>query len=383
MKAPQDESAGSIEAGFASTTRGTIGAEEELMLLHPETFELAPDVPSSVLSLVEGDSRFTEELPSSQIEIRTAPCRSVPELLDQLGESRRELAKRLGASHLLAGAGVHPLAPAQGELNPAPRYEPTRRQLGDEVLSRQLVFAFQVHVAPGDAASALAVYNAFRSYLPEIAGLAANAPFLEGKDTGLASVRPQISLLLPRQGMPPAIPSWEAFADALAWGKAGGLMPHSGSWWWELRPRPALGTLEVRVPDTQTTLGEAAAIAALVHALAVWLGDRHQAGEELPVHSSWRISENRWLAARDGVDAELADLDTGERKPLRERVMALAEELSGTATGLGCESELAQVEHLLRENGSARQRQVAEANGVAELPRWLAGRFLHGLGPVS
>ena len=140
---------------------------------------------------------------------------------------------------------------------------------------RQLVCALQVHVAVGGADRSLAVYNALRPWLPAIAALAANAPYHDGRDTGMASIRPKISELLPRQGIPPAISSWDAFADALRWGVASGAMPVPGRWWWELRPHPAYGTLEVRVPDAQATVADAAAVTALVVCLVAWLAERH------------------------------------------------------------------------------------------------------------
>ena len=97
----------------------------------------------------------------------------------------------------------------------------------------------------GGHARTLAVYNALRSHLPELAALAANAPYYAGRDTGLASVRPKICDLLPRQGVPPAIPSWDAYVSALRWGAAAGALPEPGRWWWELRPHPDHGTLEL------------------------------------------------------------------------------------------------------------------------------------------
>ena len=199
----------------------------------------------------------------------------------------------------------------EGELNRNERYDAAAERYGQRVLGRQLVFALQVHVAPGSADAALAVYNALRSYLPDIAALAANAPFLAGADTGLASVRPSIGLLLPRQGVPPVIESWDEFAQALDWGSRGDTFDRS-AWWWELRPHVTHGTLELRVPDAQTTVDDAAAVAALGQCLVAWLCERHDAGEQLPVAPSWRIAENRWFAARDGAEARLVDLETGE-----------------------------------------------------------------------
>ena len=144
---------------------------------------------------------------------------------------------------------------------------------------RQLVCALQVHVAVGGADRTLAVYNALREHLPELAALAANAPFHAGADTGLASIRPKISEGLPRQGIPPAFASWDELAAELRWGTTAGALPELALWWWELRPHLSHGTLELRVPDAQTTVAEAAAVAAVAHALVVRLAERHDAGE--------------------------------------------------------------------------------------------------------
>ena len=193
-------------------------------------------------------------------------------------------------------------------FNPGERY----RAIGAEyaaVANRQLVFGLHVHVAVRGADRALAVYNALRSYLPELAAAAANAPFYEGRDSGLASVRSRISGLLPRQGVPPAFESFEAYEGALRW--CGFEDPRQ--WWWELRLHPTLGTVEVRVPDTQRTVEETTAIGAFVHALVKHLAERHDAGERLPVAEAWRIDQNRWSACRHGLEGEMLDLESGER----------------------------------------------------------------------
>jgi glutamate---cysteine ligase / carboxylate-amine ligase len=238
------------------------------------------------------------------------------------------------------------------------------------------VYALQIHVAPGDAKTALAVYNGLRSYLPLIAALAANSPFHDGRDTGLASARPRIAQLLPRQGVPPALASWDAFAADLSWASEGGLLVDPGGWWWELRPHPAFGTLELRVPDAQTTVAESSAIAALSQCLVAWLADRHRQGDRLAVHARWRIAENSWLAARDGIDAELIDLDHGERISLRDSIRGLLVELAPVASALGCQRELALISALADQNGAARQREVAVDRDLAGVVGWLASQFL-------
>lgn len=185
------------------------------MLLATDTLELCPAGPE-VVELLSGDPRFKLELPASQIEITTPPSHDVPAVAAALLDARRALVEASAGVVRSAAAGVHPFSPGVGELNRLPAYERTVRDFG-RVARRQLVCALQVHVAAGNADRCLAVYNAARSYLPLIAALAANAPFYEGHDTGLASVRPKLGGLLPRQGVPPVIESWEAYSEILGW----------------------------------------------------------------------------------------------------------------------------------------------------------------------
>ncbi|MCU1452819.1 MAG: glutamate--cysteine ligase, partial [Acidimicrobiales bacterium] len=226
--------------------------------------------------------------------------------------------------------------------------------------------ALQVHVALGSAERTLAVHNALRGVLPELAALAAAAPFHEGRDTGLASVRPLIAGQLPRQGVPPVISSWDAFADEVAWGRRSGMVPEPRQWWWELRPHVVHGTLEVRVPDVQPTVAQAAAVAGVVHALVRHLAGRFDAGHELGAPATWRIAENRWSALRFGVEGELADLVSGERRPTRVRLHQLLDEIEPEA-----EAGLDDARRLVEEGAACQLRRV----GVADAARWLADVF--------
>ncbi len=333
----------------------TVGIEEELMLLDPGTLDLAPIAPT-VLAELQGDTRFKGELPAAQIELITAPCATVGEAAAQLRAGRERLIDVTAGAALAAAAGVHPFASGEGELSEDPRYEFTRREYGP-VASRQLVFGLHVHVRVSGAERALGVYNALRSYLPTLAALAANAPFHDGADSGFASIRPQLSDLLPRQGIPPAFATLDEWAAALAFGRASGAFENA-AWWWELRLHPVQGTVEVRVPDQQTTVGETAAVSALVHCLVIHLQEMIDAGHPLPGHPSWAIRENRWLAARYGLGGDLLNLDTGQRVPARETVLELIESLAPVAGRLRCQAELEAAARLARRNGSERQVQA-------------------------
>jgi glutamate---cysteine ligase / carboxylate-amine ligase len=180
-----------------------------------------------------------------------------------------------------------------------------------------------------------------------------------------------VSGLLPRQGIPPVLQSWGAYAAALE------VVGDPSRWWWELRPHPIHGTLEVRVPDAQSTVADAGAVAAVAHSLAVWLAERHDAGEVLPVDETWRIEENRWRACRYGVEGDLLDLRTGERRPARARLHALLDELEPVAERLGCGAELSRARDLVQTNGAMKLRAAAGRDvDLRRAVEWLSNVYL-------
>jgi glutamate---cysteine ligase / carboxylate-amine ligase len=337
--------AAELRAAFEQHTAMTVGLEEELMLLDGETLDLAPHAAAVVDEL--GDPRFKLEMPAAQLEIVTAPHASVADAAAELAEARRALAAAVAPRFRLAGAGAHPFAAGRGTLNAGPRYEAIAGEYAS-VAHRQLVFGLHVHVAIPGADRALAAYNSLRSYLPDLAALAANAPFYEGHDSGLASVRSRISGLLPRQGVPPAFASFEAYAEALRWHG----FDDPRQWWWELRLHPFFGTVEIRVPDTQATIADTAAVATVAHALVTRLAD-----EPIPPADSWRIDHNRWAACRHGAAALMTDPVTGAREPTRER---LTRALGAPPPEL---------------DGAARQRALAAEHGLHGLVAALADTF--------
>ncbi len=343
------------------------------MLLDPGTLDLAPRA-GEVLAGLDGDPRFKPELPAAQLELLTTPVEDPGELAGGLAAGRRDLAEAAEGIGVLAGSGAHPFAAVEGELNPAESYRFTREEYGP-VARRQLVFGLHVHVRIGGAERSLAIYNALRSYLGEIAALAANAPLHGGGDSGLASIRPKISETLPRQGVPPPFEDFAEFARALDWAAAAGVAPRPRMWWWELRMHPVHGTIEVRVPDQQTTIDETVAVAAFVRSLVLDLAARHDSGQALPIHPSWRIAENRWSAARHGLDGTIADLDTGERRPTRERLGELLDHFEASADASAADG-LAAARRLVVENGAVRQRAIAAEVGLEGATRELADRFL-------
>jgi glutamate---cysteine ligase / carboxylate-amine ligase len=339
--------AAGLRAAFDRHETVTVGLEEELMLLDAETLDFAPRA-RAVVEELGGDPRFKIEMPAAQLEIVTAPRATVPEAVAELAAARRDLAAAVAGRYRIAGAGVHPFADGHGPLNTGARYEAIAAEYAG-VAHRQLVFGLHVHVAIPGADRALATYNALRSHLPDLAALAANAPFYEGRDSGLASVRSRISGLLPRQGVPPALDGFEAYADALRWSG----FDDPRQWWWELRLHPLFGTVEIRVPDTQTTVADTAAVATAAHWLATRLAET-----PTPPAESWRIDHNRWAATRHGADAVMTDPATGAREPARERLERL----------LGAPAPVL--------DGAGRQRALAAEHGLHGLVSALADAFV-------
>jgi carboxylate-amine ligase len=364
-----------LRGRFCHERPGTVGVEEEVMVLDATTLDLCP-VASDLVAQAGHDERFKTELPAAQLELVLAPSASAEELVARLRLARRDavaLARRSGA--VLAGAGVHPFASSEGQLNGGPRYTAIAEEFAG-VARRQLVFGLHVHVALDGPEEALAVYNAIREQLPALAALGANAPYYEGRDSGLATMRPKLSELLPRQGIPPELTSWDAVADMHEWGRSTGAVPETGQWWWEARLHPVHGTLEIRVCDTQATVAETAALTATVRALTALLAARHRAGELPDPAPTWRIAENRWSACRHGVDGRWFDVRTGAVRATRDHLHQVLDELMPFMKSFGSEAELSTARSLVDQPRPARFRALVDEHGLSGAMQRLADDFL-------
>jgi carboxylate-amine ligase len=341
-----------------------------LILVDPDSL-MPVDAIDWVLAEAAGDGRFKAEFRASQLELCTSVCLTVGDAGRELASARTHILERVEGQLRLIAAGTHPASTVASTVTARDRF----RGIADDcawATRRGQPSGLHVHVAVGDPDEALAVYNAARSYLPELAALAANSPFFEGRPSGLASTRLKLTEDLPRAGIPPAFSSWRSLAEFVTWARRGGLFSDLSYLWWDLRPRPDYGTLELRIADVQTRPAETAAIAAVWQSLVAALAVRHRRGESLPVHDTQMLSENRWRALRNGLDGELVDLETGAAVPARDRIGALLDELEPYADELGCREELADAWTLQAENGAARQRATAARNRMRGLLEWLA-----------
>jgi carboxylate-amine ligase len=340
----------------------TIGIEEELMILDADSLELVNAVESMLEHAPRGEIK--PELMESVLEVSTDPCSGTAEAGRQLRALRAQVVARAEQRGLAIGAaGTHPFAMWEDQRIVArPRYRDLISALRF-VARQELIFGVHVHVGVDDPDKAIHVTNGMRVHMPILLGLSANSPFWRADTTGLASTRTPIFRAFPRVGIPPTYASWEDYASRIDFMVRAGVIADYTYLWHDVRPHPAFGTVEVRVMDSQTHVEHTLGLAALVQALVKELSEHFDAGRELSSYPFEMLDENKWLAARHGLDGELVDLPSSERIATRTLARRLIDRMREHCQDLGSEAELDAVEDLLRKgNGAARQIVVYEAN---------------------
>jgi glutamate---cysteine ligase / carboxylate-amine ligase len=340
----------------------TIGIEEELMILDADSLELVNAIESLLEPAPAGEIK--PELMESVLEVSTDPCHDTVEAGHQLRALRAQVRETAARKDLTIGsAGTHPSAMWEDQRIAArPRYRDLVSALRF-VARQELIFGMHVHVGIDDPDKAIHVANGMRVHVPILLGLSANSPFWRAEATGLASTRIPIFRAFPRTGIPPTYKDWED------WEKRIDFMVHSGViedytyLWHDVRPHPNFGTVEIRIMDSQTRVEHTLGLAALVHGLVKELSEHFDAGKQLSRYPFEMLDENKWLAARHGLDGDLVDLPEWDRVPARELARRLLDRMREHCQDLGSVGDLDAVEDLLeRGNGAARQAVVYEAN---------------------
>jgi len=372
-----------MDVNYGSSAPFTLGVEEELQLVNVESLELTSRYAEVFGEAARHDDRIKEELLQSTVEVATKPVRTAGEAIAEAGELRRrahEYAEGHGVRVL--SAGTHPFSRYEHQdVTEKQRYVDLVEELAWAV-ERQLIFGLHVHVGLETAEQAIAVANALRTWLPELLAVSANSPFWHGRDTGLSSTRSKVFDAMPRSGLPPAFESFDEFEQLVDRGVRTGSFADYTFIWWDLRPHPRLGTIEVRICDGQTRLENVAVLVALVQSLAATLAERHGRGELTAPQPATLIAENKWRAVRYGLDADLVDLERDEERPARDAVRALHELARPAAQRLGCGDELDLLEPLLeRGDGASEQRRAADEAGGSLLgvAMWLCEHTTKGL----
>ena len=362
-----------LRSRFDRSEAVTLGVEEELHLVDPSTFDLVSAGPR-LLAELDDPSRFRAELSPAQIEIVSPVCTSPADAVSALVEGRRAVIAVAGSDVRLAGLGAHPFAEPWSGISPGARFAEIERRFRWGAHQGGLAAGLHVHLGIPGADALLAVYNALRGYMPEVAALAAAAPFFAGRDTGLASIRPKLADALPNQGVAPLFAGWSDYAAFLRWGRTTRSFADHTTLWWECRLHPGFGTIEVRVPDAQAAPDDMETVVAVVCALTRWLARRYDRGEPLPAHPAWAIAENRWRAAADGVDGALVDLDVMRPVGTRARIGELLVRIAAAAETPAEAAALDRAHGMLERSGSAAHREIARARGLRGLVEWAAGR---------
>jgi carboxylate-amine ligase len=345
------------------TSKGfTVGVEEELMILDSRTLDLVSAIEELLGPSDHGDVK--PELMESVLEISTDPCATIAEAGHQLRELRRSVAERAAPlGYTIGSAGTHPFAKWEDQrISARSRYRDLISALRF-VARQELIFGMHVHVGLDDPEMAISVANGMRLHVPALLALSANSPYWRGDATGLASTRMPIFRAFPRVGIPPYYADWDDYQRRIAFQVDSGVIEDYTYLWYDVRPHPNLGTVEIRTMDSQTRLEHTVAVAALVQSLVRKLATDWEAGtaqEQCPYEM---LDENRWLAARHGLQGEIVDLPSTGRIATKALIGRLLDEVADHARDLGCADQLAGITDLLdRGNGAQRQVVVYEAN---------------------
>src|SRR3954449_9052209 len=342
----------------------TLGIEEELMIVDAETLELVNGIETMLESMPATEGDVKPELMESVLEISTTPTRNTREAGDQLRELRRSVQATAHEHGLAIGsAGTHPFAMWEDQRIVArSRYRDLIAALRF-VARQELIFGQHVHVGVDDPDKAIHVANGMRVHVPLLLALSANSPFWRADETGLLSTRTPIFRAFPRVGIPPTYKNWEEYSKRIEFMTDSRVIEDYTYLWYDVRPHPNFGTVEIRVMDSQTRIEHTLGLAALIQALVKELCEHFEAGKRLSTYPYEMLDENKWLAARHGLDQELVDLPRSRRVSTRGLAMRVLDRVRHHAEELGSGAELAGIEDLLdRGNGAARQVVVYEAN---------------------
>ena len=359
---------------FTPSPRPTLGVEVELQIVDPVTFNLKQASPA-ILERLGGHPRVKQELTQSTVEVVTGVCETVDEAIADLAGSIADLyglADALGVGFV--SAGTHPFGQWRDQrIFPDPRYEGLVERI-QWPARRLLIYGLHVHVGVSSGEKAIAVSNALTRYLPHLLALSASSPYIDFEDTGLASARSKIFEGMPTAGLPYRLANYgefQRFMNTLVRARA---IETIREIWWDIRPHPTFGTVEVRICDAPSTLREIGLLVALIQALVVTLGDRYEAGATLGILKPWIVRENKWRAVRHGLEADVIINDDGDQGPLRTLIPDLVAQLEPTAERLSGLTALREAHRVLREGASyERQReQYARTNRLPDVVALLA-----------
>ncbi len=356
---------------FHASERSSLGIEVELAIVDRETRELTSAATSILAEMGAshpgGDHpKVKHELFECTLEIITGICGTVAEARDDLEHTLKEVSGPIDARGLaLLCAGSHPFSRWQDQqVSPSPRYAALLEET-QWAGKRLQIFGVHFHVGVRSAEKVIAIANALNAYIPHFLALSASSPYWAGFDTGMASSRSKVFECLPTAGLPYQLAGWSEFEEFMGTFIAAQAITSIREVWWDIRPHPDFGTVELRICDGIPTMREVASLAAIAQSLVESMDVRLDAGERLIVPREWVVKQNKWKASRHGIDADHIADDRGVRVPLRDAIHELIDDLSPTAARLGCLDELtANLEVLDYGPSYLRQRAIIDGGGT-------------------
>ena len=345
---------------FERSEKPTLGVEIEVQVVD-ESGALTTDTAATKILAELNDSRaYKHELLECTIEVITDVCDSVDDARDELRTKLDRLIEVAdGFGYRICCSGTHPFSAwADQTVSPDPRYHRLIENC-QWTARRLLIFGIHTHVGVGSGEEAIAISNSLQTFIPHFLALSSSSPFWMGRDTGLASVRSKIFESLPTAGLPYQLENWGQFQRFMRTLIGAGTIRSIREVWWDIRPHPGFGTLELRICDGISSMDELASMVALSQCLVVWLSNEYNAGHDIPRHLQWTVRENKWRAARYGLDAEIIRDEEGNLVSLRRSIADLVERLQPCSRALGCEADLLHINDMLERGTSAtRQREV-------------------------
>ena len=349
---------------FRSCPRPTLGVEMDLQLLDADSLDLTPGAPRIFSVLGGEDDRIRTEIFQSMLEVDTGVCDTPAQVREDLRSSLTRLKQARPEWMEFACAGSHPFAKyADSVIYPAERYR-LLMERNQWAARRIMTFALHLHLGVRDGDHAVTLINCLVPYMPIFLALSASSPFWQGEDTGLASSRTTVFEALPTAGHPPTYSSWKEFEtlyDALV---RSGSISSVKDLWWDIRPRPEYGTVEMRICDGVPTLSETVALVVLFEALCRHLDEESRATARPAPPPDWLVRENKWRASRYGLEADVLVDPEGHTSPLRKEVLNLIESLRPEGSRKGTERAFATLERMVEQGCSyERQRRVFRKAG--------------------
>lgn len=337
----------------------SVGVELELQVIDKNTRELISGT-STLLKSLEGHNNYKHELFESVIEINSDPCKSIQDLKGNLKKHVSllyEHASKFGMK--LTMAGTHPTSNwSRQTISPIPRYQELVNKIQMPV-NRMLIYGLHVHVGVRSGDEAIAVKSALMNYLPYLLALSTSSPYWVKRDSGMESYRVKILETLPTTGLPFRLHNWEEFSELVYVLKKAGTIKSIREIWWDVRPHPDYGTIEVRICDAIPVFDDVIAIASLIQALVAHFAKRHRIMDEIGHLPSYIIRENKWRAARYGLEAELITDTFGNTISVQKGIEKILDEISPEIKELGTESEINKIYDIFkRGTSSKRQRKI-------------------------